>query len=193
MKTTTSLKTNWIACLLLATTPAVGIVGCAGDRYNRSTGEYIDDHSLQMRVDHALNDNPDFKFKDVKIATFKGTVELNGFVDESEQKSKAEDIAKQVPGVRQVDNNIGVAKDGPRSAGQATDDKAEASRVSDGLHNNPEYKFDGVDVAVYKGIVQLSGFVNTADQKSKAADQAKQISGASDVENQIVAKDTMKQ
>ena len=73
------------------------------------------------------------------------------------------------------------------------DDKALAARVRDSLHNNPEYKFDDVGVAAYKGIVQLSGFVDTSDQKTKAGDLAKQIPGANDIQNNITSKDTMKQ
>jgi len=177
--------------LLAGAALAFGMTGCAGDRYSRSTGEYIDDHSLELRVGHALDENPDYKFKEVKFAAFKGELELNGFVDAADEKRQAGDIVKQVPGVRQVDNNIKVASDGPRSAGQTVDDKAEAERVSDALHNNPEYKFDGVEVAVYKGEVQLSGFVNVSDQKSKAADIARQVSGARNIDNGILAKDKM--
>ena len=180
-------------CLLVGSVLALGATGCAGDRYSRSTGEYIDDHSLELRVDHALNDNPDYKFKDVEITTFKGVTQLNGFVDSADQKTQAGDIVKQVPGVREVQNNISVAQDGARTPGQAADDKALAARVNDALHNNPEYKFDGVKVAVYKGVVQLSGFVNVSDQKVKAGDLAKQVSGASDIENDILAKDSMNQ
>jgi len=178
---------------LAAAVVILGTAGCAGSRYDRSTGEYIDDHSLQLRVDHALNENPDYKFDDVSIVTFKGTIQLNGFVDTSDQKNKAGDIAKEVQGVRAVENNISVENDSPRTAGQAVDDKALAARVRDALHNNPEYKFDDVGVAAYKGAVQLSGFVDTSDQKTKAGDLAKQIPGASDIQNNITSKDTMKQ
>ena len=144
-------------------------------------------------MDHALNGSPDYKFDDVSIVTFKGTIQLNGFVDTSDQKDKAGDIAKQVQGVRAVENNISVENDNQRTAGQAVDDKALAARVRDSLHNNPEYKFNDVAVATYNGTVQLSGFVDTSDQKTKAGDLAKQIPGANDIQNNITSKDTMKQ
>jgi hyperosmotically inducible protein len=178
---------------LAAAAVFLATAGCAGNRYNRSTGEYIDDHSLQLRVDHALNENPDYKFDDVSIVTFKGTIQLNGFVDTADQKNKAGDIARQVQGVRAVENNISVENDSPRTAGQAVDDKALAGRVRDSLHNNPEYKFDDVGVAAYKGTVQLSGFVDTSDQKMKAGDLARQIPGANNIQDNITSKDTMKQ
>ena len=88
--------------------PAIvtSLTGCAGDRYNRSTGEYIDDKSLNRRVSSALSGNPEYKFGDVNVASFKGTVQLSGFVNTSAQKSRAGQIAKGVEGVKDVENNI---------------------------------------------------------------------------------------
>jgi hyperosmotically inducible protein len=164
--------------------------GCAGDRYNRSTGEYIDDHSMELRVEHALMENPDYKFKEVTIAAFKGVIQLNGFVDTTDQQSKAEDIVKPIPGVREVENHL-MVENSVRSDGEKIDDKDLASRVTKALHENPEYKFDGVVVAAYQGTVQLGGFVDTTDQKSKASDVAKQDSGTKSVVNDITVKDKM--
>ena len=84
------------------------ITGCAGNQYDRSTGEYIDDKSLAVRVHSALSDNPDYKFNDVNVNIFRGTVQLSGFVNSSDQKSKAADIARGVQGVKDVENNITV-------------------------------------------------------------------------------------
>jgi hyperosmotically inducible periplasmic protein len=81
-------------------------VGCAGDRYERSTGEYIDDKALVMRVKGALGDNPEYKFEGVNVDSFRGTVQLSGFVNTSTQKAEASRIAKNVNGVRDVENNI---------------------------------------------------------------------------------------
>src|SRR4051812_4949484 len=52
-----------------------------------------------------------------------------------------------------------------RSEGRRMDDKELSARVKDDLENEPVYKFDGVYVRTYGGIVQLSGFVNSEDQK----------------------------
>src|SRR5215204_425493 len=82
---------------------ALGLVllmtGCAGSRYERSTGESIDDRATTARVKSALGDDPMYKYPDVKVTTFKGTVQLSGFVETRDQKSKAVDIAKPVVGV----------------------------------------------------------------------------------------------
>lgn len=95
-------------CLSLPMVAAVGLTGCAGNRYDRSTGEYIDDKSLNSRVRTALSDNPEYKFGDVQVTSFRGTVQLSGFVNMADQKSKAGDIAKHVQGVKGVENNITV-------------------------------------------------------------------------------------
>lgn len=95
-------------CLGLPVAVITLTTGCAGDRYNRSTGEYIDDKGLSMRVRSALGDNAEYKFGDVSVTSFKGTVQLSGFVNSSDQKSKAGSIAKGVEGVRTVENNITV-------------------------------------------------------------------------------------
>jgi BON domain len=92
----------------LATAAVTGLSGCAGDRYERSTGEYIDDKSLTARVKGALGDNSEYKFSDVNVAAFRGTVQLSGFVNTSDQKRKAADIAEKVQGVKDIENNITV-------------------------------------------------------------------------------------
>lgn len=108
MKVTASTL-NLALCLGLLTTAAVtATTGCAGDKYNRSTGEYIDDQSLKARVSDALHDNPEYKFGGVDVHSFRGTVQLSGFVDTDDQKSKAGDIAKGVQGVKNIINNISV-------------------------------------------------------------------------------------
>jgi hyperosmotically inducible periplasmic protein len=87
---------------------AIVATGCAGSRYDRSTGESIDDRSTTSRVKSALNADSLYKYPDVKVTTFKGTVQLSGFVDTKEQKSKAGDIVKGVTGVKEIENNITV-------------------------------------------------------------------------------------
>jgi hyperosmotically inducible protein len=100
-------------CLVLALSlpivVATGVVGCApGSRYERSTGEYVDDKALNSRVRSALSDNPEYKFSDVSVTSFRGTVQLSGFVNSTDQKRKAGEIAEKVQGAKAVENNITV-------------------------------------------------------------------------------------
>ncbi len=94
------------ACLSVPPLMVVAVTGCAGNRYERSTGQYIDDQGIIVRVKKALSDNPEYKFGDVKVTSFKGIVQLSGFVVTQDQKDRAADIARGVEGVQRVENNI---------------------------------------------------------------------------------------
>ena len=95
--------------LCLGAMPLVTMVtGCAGDRYHQSTGEAIDDEGISMHVRSALSNDAQYKYDGVSVKTFKGTVQLSGFVDTSAQKSRAEALAKNVEGAKDVENNITV-------------------------------------------------------------------------------------
>ena len=102
-----------IKCLFVASALAFSalagltVTGCAGDRYHESTGEYVDDSALTMRVKGALGDDY-YKYPDVKVTSFKGTVQLSGFVDNESQKDRAGTIVRGVQGVRDVANSITV-------------------------------------------------------------------------------------
>src|SRR5580704_3743334 len=105
------MKKIKILCVAFAlgVSAVAGLTGCAGDRYHESTGEYVDDSSLTARVKGALGDDT-YKYPDVKVTSFKGTVQLSGFVDDRAQKERAGSIAKGVQGVKDVENNITVKR-----------------------------------------------------------------------------------
>ena len=96
-----------IACL--GALPLVGgLTGCAGDRYNQSTGQRIDDNRTAERVKDALAHDSEYKYDGVNVVAFKGVVQLSGFVNTKAQKSAAGDVAKRVEGVKELENNITV-------------------------------------------------------------------------------------
>jgi osmotically-inducible protein OsmY len=88
--------------------------GCAGSATRESTGEYIDDATTTTKVKSAFVKDPLVKALDVKVDTFKGTVQLSGFVDTAEQKARAEQIASGTIGVTAVKNNITVKSNANR-------------------------------------------------------------------------------
>ncbi len=95
--------------LALGALPLVGgVTGCAGNRYTQSTGELIDDKADSSRVRKALSSDTQYKYGDVNVQTFKGVVQLSGFVNSRDQKNRAGELAKKVEGVREVQNNITV-------------------------------------------------------------------------------------
>ncbi len=75
-----------------------------------------------------------------------------------------------------------------RTAGRALDDKTITETVKHDLTREPVYKFDGVDVKTFDGVVQLSGFVDTDVQKQRDGVIAHQSQGVTQVVNNITLK-----
>ena len=97
-----------ILCLGVLPLGVIGTGGTTGTRYTQSTGEKIDDHTLSSRVRTALGNDTQYKYGDVKVVTFKGVVQLNGFVNSSDQKKRAGDLARSAEGVSEIENNVSV-------------------------------------------------------------------------------------
>jgi len=109
---------------ITAATAAIGIFALTGclSTSDRSAGRVIDDKMITSKVKGALKDSPTYKFDDVKVATYKGVVQLSGFVDTDEQKTRAGDVVKRVDWVRDVVNNITIKPhdDFPTPTGRST-------------------------------------------------------------------------
>ena len=110
----TNLKNVLLLGGLSMAVAGTGLTGCSTmkEREARQTGrsvaQVITDDSTDGRVKDALHNSPVYKFKDVGVNTFNGVVQLTGFVNSSQQKRAAEDIARSVPGVQRVANDIQV-------------------------------------------------------------------------------------
>lgn len=99
-----SLK-HAVAALFLA----VAIVFNAGcSRDDRTVGQNVDDAAITTKVKAAFAQDPGVKAMEVKVETYRGTVQLNGWVDTAEEKARAEQVAKTVAGVKTVQNQISV-------------------------------------------------------------------------------------
>lgn len=85
--------------------------GCAGSRTQESTGGYIDDSAITAKVKAALVKDKAVDADDVHVNTFKGKVQLSGFVDSDKQSDEAESDADNVAGVKSVDNELQVKGD----------------------------------------------------------------------------------
>jgi hyperosmotically inducible protein len=82
--------------------------GCAATPTKDSTGEYVDDATITTKVKSALLGDDAVKSFEIKVETFKGVVQLSGFVDTADQKSAAEHDAAAVTGVKDVKDMISV-------------------------------------------------------------------------------------
>jgi osmotically-inducible protein OsmY len=94
-----------IAQSVLATSLLVSLAACAPTPTREGTGEYIDDSLITSKVKAAFAADPTVKATQVKVETFKGTVQLSGFVDSRESAEKAMEIARGVKGVKSVKND----------------------------------------------------------------------------------------
>ena len=79
--------------------------GCAGPRQERA-GEYVDDAVITSKVKTQLFRDPVVSGFQVKVETYKGQVQLSGFVDTPEQRAKAAEIARGIAGVKSVTNSV---------------------------------------------------------------------------------------
>jgi hyperosmotically inducible protein len=107
MKHSLRITTTCLA-LVLGTGSALLTTGCAGTADRESTGEYIDNSSITARVKSALASDDLVKAREINVESFRGTVQLSGFVSTSAEKAQAERVAKSVAGVENVKNNITV-------------------------------------------------------------------------------------
>lgn len=79
---------------------------CSPSGAHRGTGEYIDDTAITTRVKTAFAADPEVKATEVQVETYKGTVQLSGFVESSESAARAAQLARDVPGVKEVRNSM---------------------------------------------------------------------------------------
>lgn len=95
-----------IAQSVIATTLLVSVAACAPTPTREGTGEYVDDTVITTKVKAAFAGDPTVKATQVKVETFKGTVQLSGFVDSAESSRKAVELARSVQGVKSVKNDM---------------------------------------------------------------------------------------
>jgi len=81
-------------------------LGCASTQKREGTGEYVDDSVITTKVKAEIFNEPSLKVFQINVETFKGEVQLSGFVDSAQKVSKAGEIARGVKGVKAVKNNL---------------------------------------------------------------------------------------
>lgn len=81
-------------------------LGCASTATKESTGEYIDDSVITTKVKDAIFREPTLKSVEIKVVSYKGVVQLSGFVSSQSNIDKAVEVATHVQGVQSVTNNM---------------------------------------------------------------------------------------
>jgi osmotically-inducible protein OsmY len=91
---------------MLAAIFLMGLVGCAASHKTEGTGEYFDDSVVTTKVKTAIFGDPELKSYEINVETFKGEVQLSGFVSTNSNISKAESVTRGVQGVTSVKNDL---------------------------------------------------------------------------------------
>jgi osmotically-inducible protein OsmY len=102
MKQVNRIYTIFTAILFMS------MLGCASTSTKEGTGEYIDDSAITTKVKAAIFNEPTLKSAEINVETFKGIVQLSGFVSSQADVSKAVEVAKSVGGVKSVKNAMQV-------------------------------------------------------------------------------------
>ena len=98
---------NQFAKLVAVVMLSIFLAACAGGRTSKSTGDMIDDSVITTKVKAEIaNDLGIATAANINIETYKGTVQLGGFVDDAATRQRAEAAARRVKGVTNVENRL---------------------------------------------------------------------------------------
>jgi hyperosmotically inducible protein len=179
-----SIRKLGLVTILVA---AIGAAACASTRTQEAAGEAIDDSVITSKIAAALVADPQTKERQIEVETYRGVVQLSGYVDTSASKSRAAEIALKEKGVTRVDNNLEV-RSTTTTVGTTIDDSVLTTKVKAALVANPDTKAHQINVETLRGVVQLSGFVDSEKERGEAADVARSVTGVKDVHNELAIK-----
>ena len=124
---------KWIPALL-----AGALLAVATAQADKTAGDVVDDNTVNASVKAALIENKTTKANNINVETYKGVVQLSGFVETAAEKQEAGRVAAGVDGVKSVSNNISIGSD--TSMGTKLDDSVTTgiipSRVLHDVHAN---------------------------------------------------------
>ena len=165
---------------------AIAALSLAGTQVY-AAADAIDDAALTGKVKAALLTDSTAKGTQIDVESKDGIVQLNGFVDSTENKVAAGRVATTVEGVKGVDNNLDV-RTTDRSASAVVDDATVTAKVKAALIEDSTTKASEINVDTHVGTVQLNGFVESPAAKARAAELAQTIEGVRSVENNLDVK-----
>jgi len=93
---------SFLVCIILV----AAFLGCASTPTRESSGQYVDDSAITARVKAAIFDDSSLKVLQINVETFKGEVQLSGFVDSAQNIRRAGEVARSVKGVVSVKNDL---------------------------------------------------------------------------------------
>lgn len=99
-----TIKPLLLAALLAVTT--ISTISCASTRTSEGTGEYVDDTVITAKVKSAFLGEKGLKVAEINVETFKGVVQLSGFIESRADADKAIGLARSVSGVTSVKDDM---------------------------------------------------------------------------------------
>jgi hyperosmotically inducible protein len=180
------MKIQNVFVLMLASA-SLTLGACAASGPHRSTGQVVDDTTIAAQLKSELLADSTTDGLNIDVEVNRDKVQLNGFVDSQAQVDRAGEIARSVPGVASVDNQLKVS-DGTRMTGQYIDDKALSVSVKAALANDAVSPASEIDVEVNRGIVSLGGFVDSSAELDAALAAAGKVKGVQKVVNNMTVR-----
>jgi hyperosmotically inducible protein len=172
---------QWLGIAVLAA--GASLTGCE-TTHHVSNYQAVSDATISANVKAALVQDPDTRASNISVNTINGTVELSGFVDTRDQRRAAVRVARSVDGVQSVREELAVNDQG-RVVGAANSDDSITRQVQSALGANRQTADARINVTTDDGVVQLSGFVDSNQQRDTAADIANTVQGVRKVDNDL--------
>ena len=144
----------------------------------RTVGTMLDDAAITTKVKAELVNEKTVKARNIDVDTVAGVVVLSGYVDSQREADRAGLLAKSVPGVVRVKNELRV---GSRTMGQGFDDKVLGGKIKGRLMEEPGIRSLNIDVDVYSGTANVTGTVPSQEQKKKVLNLIRSIEGVKGV------------
>lgn len=173
--------------LCLAALLAVAF-GCSSTPNKEGTGEFVDDAAVTAKVKAEILQTPLLKTSEINVETFKGMVQLSGFVGTQDEIATAAEVARKVKGVSEVRNDLqikGKTSTNAQGPEEYIDDTAITAKVKSALLQASALKSAEISVETFKGVVQLTGFVGYQGEADTAAKLAAKVKGVKSVKNDI--------
>ena len=162
--------------MILIVSLMAALAGCAGTHEpgENPVGRAVDDSTITTRINHEMVKDDLVKARQIDVDTIGGHVTLTGVVATREESLRAVQIARSVPAVKSVRNNLQI---GERNFGNVWSDNVISNKIKAKLIAEPEVRSMNIDVDVYLGVVTLTGVVSSKYQKDRAIDISRTTDG----------------
>ena len=176
-------RTAWLAVTMLCLATAVTSPALA---QKKSAGELVDDGTIAASIKAGLLDHKSTSSMQINVESYKGTVQLSGFVETQAEKDAAGKVATNTEGVKKVINSLALAPQ--TSLGTKLDDSLITGKVKAALMDAADVKSMQINVETKNGVTQLAGFVTSQGMKERAGQVAAAVAGVKQVDNVLVVK-----